>query len=95
MANETDANTVEGKCQLCKATFPNTSLKHASIPSVFALIAIGNSDLDDPDPIPSDQLTDKALYCPDCRTRVNMRRAISGLLILIAVLFLIAAFVDW
>ena len=85
------SEAVDGQCELCGATLPGKLLKLASMPSVFALIAIGNSDPEDPEPVPLSQLSDKTLYCPMCLSSVNMRRAIFGLLILIVVPLLIVA----
>ncbi len=79
-----ESETVVTWCDACGGDFPPTHLMHASVPSLYALAAIGNSEPDDPDHIIGPHLVDRNWYCRSCRLRVTFRRVIG-----IAVLFLI------
>jgi hypothetical protein len=82
-----------GECGYCGCPCSSSTLKHASLPSLWAIVAVGLVEPDDTDPLPWHQVTDRVRYCPSCRSRVNLRRgfsaaAILGLLIMMTYLLI-------
>jgi hypothetical protein len=74
---ETDHSETRN-CARCRERFPRDSLRHASIPSLAALSISSDHEPWDPEPPPI--IPDRELYCPECRRRVNLRRALGAFL---------------
>jgi hypothetical protein len=67
-----------GNCARCRDPFPRDELRHASIPSLVALSIATDHEPWDAEPPPI--ILDRELYCPECRRRVNLRRALGAFL---------------
>ena len=81
-----------GVCDRCRATVPTALLRHAWMPPLVAMAAAGNSDVDEPDPVPLAAFLDRRKYCPACRRRVNVQRAV-GITLVVAALAAVVYFV--
>ncbi len=73
-----------GVCDRCRATVSTALLGHASMPPLVAMAAAGNSEVDEPEPMPLAAFLDRRTYCPACRWRVNVQRALGSTLVVAA-----------
>ena len=48
------------------------------------MASAGNSDVDEPEPVPAAAFLDRRTYCPACRRRVNVQRAVGSTLVVAA-----------
>jgi hypothetical protein len=48
------------------------------------MAAAGNSDVDESEPVPPAAFLDRRTYCPACRWRVNVQRAVGSTLVVAA-----------
>jgi hypothetical protein len=71
-----------GACDRCGASVPCADLRHAAMPPLVAIAAAGNSDMDEPEPVPLAAFLDHRRYCPDCRRRINLQRAVVSTLVI-------------
>ncbi|MAG92144.1 MAG: hypothetical protein CMJ48_00115 [Planctomycetaceae bacterium] len=88
-----DLTQHELPCPCCGGLFPTSELKHASVPTISAMAAIGNSDPDDE--LPIDGMLDEKCYCTWCRATVNAHRAAAILLIVIVLPVLLFLVIRW
>jgi hypothetical protein len=54
------------------------------MPPLVAMAAADNSDVDEPEPVPLAAFRDRRTYCPACRRRVNVQRAVGSTLVVAA-----------
>lgn len=90
-----ESESVVTSCDACGGDFPPKDLKRSSVPSIFALAAIGNSEPDDPDHIIGPHLVDRKSYCSTCCVRVNLRRAVGIVALILIPLILAGMFASW
>jgi hypothetical protein len=62
-------------CARCGAAVPLEALRHSCIPPLQGAVAVGLSDIDEPEPLPLASFLDGRRYCTRCRLRINLRRA--------------------
>jgi hypothetical protein len=79
-----ESNLSPTKCFACGAEFPVAKLKHASISPLLFLGAATDFEPGDAEPPPL--FVDRNWYCQPCRSRVNLRRAVLGILFLLVLL---------
>ena len=85
-----EADAIPTQCAVCGAT---SSLKRASVPPVGSIAAATDVELGDTEPPAS--FVDPLWYCPSCRFRINLRRAIGAVVVVALTLIAVAFARQW